>query len=166
VSIFPHLIFDANVLTYLHKLNLLKTCIKAVDHPYTFDVIRDVELKDMTWAAVVRTNIDVLSLDGEQIAETNAYMTRCRGLTFSDAGLIMLGQIHGYPVFTEDKLMIHELERLKLNHVTLLEVLEKLVSANYISTEAGIAALEKISSDLLPGRYATECNRLHNLFSK
>ncbi|HJJ36771.1 MAG TPA: hypothetical protein O0X27_06325 [Methanocorpusculum sp.] len=165
MSLFPALIFDANVLTYLHKLGFLATCINAVEHPFTFDIIRDVELKDMPWADVVRANIDVLSLDGEQMANAYAYTVECRGLTISDAGLILLGRIYGHPVFTEDKLMIHELERLHLPHITLLEVLEGLVSANYISRKAGVVAVDRIASELLPGRYPIECFRLQTLFS-
>lgn len=31
---------------------LLETCFKAVEHPFTFDLIRDVELKKMPWTDV------------------------------------------------------------------------------------------------------------------
>ena len=63
MSIFCNLIFDANVLTYLYELGLLETCVKAVEHPFTLDLIRDVELKRMPWADVVRREVGVLSLD-------------------------------------------------------------------------------------------------------
>ena len=164
MSIFCNLIFDANVLTYLYELGLLETCVKAVEHPFTLDLIRDVELKRMPWADVVRREVGVLSLDEKMMGDAVSYMSDCRGLSFYDAGLIVLGKCFGFPVFTEDKKMIRELLRLGLKHVSLLEVVEALVSAKCISCGVGVDSVDAIASKLLPGRYNKECGCLRKSF--
>lgn len=165
MSIFSHLIFDTNAFRYLDELDLLDVCLEAVESPLTLDMIRDIELKKPCWEDVACHGVAVLSLDGKMMAEAVSCMSKCRGLSIYDAGLIVLGQCFGYPVFTEDRKMIRELSFKKVRHVSLPEVIEGLVFEGYLSPEGGADAAEVISSQLLPGRYDKECAYLREKFS-
>ena len=165
MSIFSHLIFDANALTYLYRLELLETCLSAVEHPVTLDLVYAEELERMPWADVIKNRIDILPLDETMMGKAISCRYERKGLTLNDAGLIILGQSSGYPVFTEDKKMIRELSRFGVTHVSLPEVIEALVATEYISSEKGLRAVEKIASEILPGRYIAECKRLRERFS-
>jgi len=164
VSIFHSLLIDTNAFRYLDDLGFLDICLDAIENPLTLDLIRDIELQKPCWKDVACHGVGVLGLDGKMMAAANAYMSKCKGLSIYDSGLIILGQVYGYPVFTEDKKMIRELSLLKVKHVSLLEVIDALVSNDYISCDEGIAAVDKISSELLSGRYDDECARLHTRF--
>lgn len=166
MSIFSSLIFDANALTYLYRLGLLETCLSAVEYPVTLDIVYVEELERMPFADVMKTRIDLLPLDEKMMGKAISCRYEHKGLTLNDAGLIILGQSFGYPVFTEDKKMIQELARFEVTHVSLLEVIEALVSAGYITCEKGLHAVEKIASEILPGRYTADCKRLRERFSK
>jgi len=164
VSIFHCLLIDTNAFKYLDDLGLLDICLEAIKKPLTLDLIRDIELQKPCWKDVAYHGVDVLCLDEKMMCNAQLMISKYRGLSIYDAGLIILGQVYGYPVFTEDKKMIRELSHLKVKHVSLLEVVEGLVSNAYISCEDGIVAVDKISSELLSGRYDDECLRLRTLF--
>jgi len=165
VSIFQCLLIDTNAFKYLDELGLLDICLEAIEKPLTLDLIRDIELQKPCWKEVACHGVGVLGLDEKMMSNAQLMISKCRGLSIYDAGLIILGQVYGYPVFTEDKKMIRELSLLKVKHVSLLEVVDALVSNAYISCEDGIAAVDKISSELLSGRYGNESSRIRRHFS-
>ena len=88
------------------------------------------------------------------------YVEELERMPFAD---VMKNRIDLLPL---DEKMIQELARFEVTHVSLLEVIEALVSAGYITCEKGLHDVEKIASEILPGRYTADCKRLREQFSK
>lgn len=152
MTLYPRLLFDANMLQDLKLLGLLKVCIDAVACPCTLDLIRNDEMQTLPWEYVDSLGMRSLELVSEKMDEALALKQKFSKLSMPyDACLVVLAKEKDIPVFTEDDEMVKAMKDQNVQHVSLLEMVYSLADAKKISSEETVSAFLRIFTELKQG---------------
>ena len=168
MSLYSELLFDMNALSYLDRLGIISQSVSCVERPLTSDLIRHKEMSHENsrprWEEVERCGMMSLPLAEDEMFDVLCCMQENKGLSLYDAGMIVLCQKTGFPLFTEDRKMISVMERLCLPRVSLVSFVEALGNAGVLSADKVAEICERICAELLPKRYDAECERICQRF--
>lgn len=159
------LLFDMNVLRYLDQLGILTQCISMIKNPYTLDLIKEKEMMNPSWEDVEKGGMKTLGLSGKQMLEAEELRGGHKKLSIYDAGIIILAAKKNYPLFTEDRKMITEMERLGIRHICLPEMIDLMYQNGIISKDEAHQFIEMTQSTLLQKRYDEYCVELLEKYS-
>ena len=168
MSLYSELLFDMNALSYLDKLVILPQALGCVERPLTSDLIRYKEMSHENsrprWEEVERCGMMSLPLAEDEMFDVLCCMQENKGLSLYDAGMIVLCQKTGFPLFTEDKKMMSVMKQLSLPHISLVSFVEALGDAGLLSADKVAEICKRICAELLPKRYDVECERICERF--
>ena len=168
MRLYSEVLFDMNALSYLDRLGIISQSVSCVERPLTSDLIRHKEMSHENsrprWEEVERCGMMSLPLAEDEMFDVLCCMQENKGLSLYDAGMIVLCQKTGFPLFTEDKKMMSVMKQLSLPHISLVSFVEALGDAGLLSADKVAEICKRICAELLPKRYDSECERICERF--
>jgi len=153
MSLFKQILVDMNGLTYFLDLSLQTEFFGNVGESFTLDLIKETEMMRPSWGEMAGYGLQTMSLSGMQMSDVISLMTKRRGLSIYDAGILILCRDTGIPLITEDKKMIAEMEREGWQRVSIPDVVGMMMQEGIISHERACRIFDLLDSTLLKKRY-------------
>lgn len=153
MSLFNQVLVDMNGLTYFLDLSLQEEFFGNVGESFTLDLIKETEMKRPSWDEMAGYGLQTMELSGTQMSDAISLMTKRRGLSIFDAGLLILCRDTGLPLITEDKKMISEMEREGWQRVSIPDIVGMMMKEGIISHERACRIFDLLDSTILKKRY-------------
>ena len=164
MSLFNQVLLDMNALTYFLELSLQEEFFGNVGESFTLDLIKVAEMKRPSWEEMTRYGLQTMELSGTQMSDAISLMTKRKGLSICDAGMLILCRDTGIPLITEDKKMISEMEREGWQRVSIPDVVGMMMQEGIISHERACRIFDLLNSTILKKRY--NCSAYLEKYSK
>jgi len=164
MSLFNQVLLDMNGLTYFLDLSIQEEFFGNAGESFTLDLIKETEMKRPSWEEMTRYGLQTMSLSDTQMSDAISLMTKRKGLSICDAGMLILCRDTGIPLITEDKKMISEMEREGWQRIPLPDVVGMMMQKGIISRERACHIFAQLDSTLLKKRY--NCKNYAEEYSK
>ena len=153
MSLFNQVLLDMNGLTYFLDLSIQEEFFGNAGESFTLDLIKVAEMKRPSWDEMSGYGLQTMELSGTQMSDAISLMTKRKGLSICDAGMLILCRDTGIPLITEDKKMISEMEREGWQRVSIPDVVGMMMQEGIISHERACRIFDQLDSKLLKKRY-------------